>query len=148
MFSPSASISPHLQSIYISQDVGMPQCLHSLECCFSQLCLLLCTLGHFVQKHRHWLPSRLQRKCTGSQNSTIQTTSESEACQYPNLIRNGRSRGSLFTCNICVLSVYTCVRRIKYTKESNCEIHQIQSANNSVFPVLSIRLTYLCQSTE
>lgn len=129
MFAPSASISPHLQSIDISQDVGMPQCLHSLECCFGQLRLLLCTLSHFVQKHRHWLPSRLQRKYTGSPNSTRYISSERVKHANTQIWPDTDVLMVLCSCPICVFCQSKHVGGIKY---ANCEIHQIQSANNSV----------------
>lgn len=45
----------YLQSVEISQDVGVTQGLHTFEGCFGQLGLLLCPLCNLVHKDRHRL---------------------------------------------------------------------------------------------
>lgn len=45
----------YLQSVKISQDVGVTQGLHTFEGCLGQLGLLLCPLCNLVHKNRHRL---------------------------------------------------------------------------------------------
>lgn len=55
-------IDTYLQSVKISQDVGVTQGLHTFEGCLGQLGLLLCPLCNLVHKDRHRLSIGLRRQ--------------------------------------------------------------------------------------
>lgn len=70
----------HLQSIHISQDVGVTQGLHPLESSLGELGLLLCSLRELVEKHRHRLSVGLRTQI-GS-NDTIVALAIFRTWQY------------------------------------------------------------------